>query len=98
MDKAHLSKLTVQLLFILSGVCMASLFGNMGRENVTYFVNWIETLHRLGATEVTINNSTLTFTDEVMRKAFQYYQVNTNLLTHFENKFLIKSNLQIDSN
>lgn len=66
------------------GVCMASLYGNMSVQNVPYFVNWMETLYKLGVSEVSINNATLRFEDDMIRKAFQYYQdIGRLTFTHY---------------
>ena len=66
------------------GVCMASFYGNLSAENVPYFVNWMETLKILGASEVSINNATLHFMDELPQKMFDYYQgVKRLTFTHY---------------
>ena len=66
------------------GVCMASFYGNFSAEKVPYFVNWMETLKILGVSEVSINNASLHFVDELPQEMFNYYQsVNRLTLTHY---------------
>ena len=66
------------------GVCMASFYGQVSTENIPYFVNWMETLNVLGVSEVSINNATLQFVDELPKKMFDYYQSISRLtFTHF---------------
>ena len=66
------------------GVCMASFYGKLSTEDVPYFVNWMETLKILGVSEVSINNATLHFMDELPKKMFDYYQsVHRLTFTHY---------------
>lgn len=61
------------------GVCTASAYGNYNISNVPFFVNWMETLNILGVTEITINNGSLFFQDNIISRAFEYY-INSGFL------------------
>ena len=66
------------------GVCMASLYGKLSEEDVPYFVNWMETLHVLGVGHVSMNNASLSFSDDVIRSAFAYYSdIGWLTMTHY---------------
>ena len=54
------------------GVCMASLYGRLGADDLPYFVSWMETLQLLGVSEVTVNNA-LMHLHPVIVRAFQHY-------------------------
>ena len=56
------------------GLCLQPLFGSLDKSDVPYFVSFMEMQKLLGISEITVTNVSLVFKDNLIHKAFSYYQ------------------------